>query len=838
MFKYGGDDLDLSKDIIKGSNHLKSFKQQHTGHTTEDAERLKTSGKYNVLDKPPSRTISEIIFANIFTIFNATLITLAVIMIGFRFYKESLFVVPVIINILTGIAQELRTKNKIENAGIVNVADVLVVRDGVEMRITPENIVLDDLLILKQGQQIPVDLISIDERNIDIDESLLTGEIDPVAKGYASIIYAGSFVLSGSIFAQAFRVGHDTYISKLSDEARKYKIVHSELRESTNRIMKVIAICIVILTPFVFMAYLSQYDIRTAVYIITPVIAGMVPEGLILLTTVTLMLGVIDLMEKNTLVQEMAAVETLARVDVLCLDKTGTITEGTFDVNDFIFFDDEGKKTSKALIELITNDPDKNATANAIMNEITKENLKLFHTEVEFDTSWEVDKIYPFNSSRKWSGIKFQNGESWIIGAPDFIFPENINVDFPEIKALSQSGFRVIGIAKVEISSENILTNVMPKGIVTLSDRIREEALETFKYFKEQGVELKVISGDNPQTVQSVAIRAGLGENIKAIDATMLPSSIEDLAELMDAFTIFGRVTPHQKKLMIQALQFNGHTVGMTGDGVNDILALKESDCAIAMNSGSEASKAVSQFVLLDSNFATLPTAVAAGRRSINNIQSVASIFLVKNIYSILFTIITICVYLYTKFVVGEASVLGYPFDPMYFALISSVSIGYPATMLALLPNNNRVEGTFLQNIIKVSIPTSIMIVVGIVIFWILQANNIMFIESNKAEVITDNPGLMQFQFVAMMFTVWMQFYAVVRSSLPFTWKKLIIICINILIFVSAFYIPFVSDFLNISRALPYAQPIHFIIPIGFAIIGMFIAYIFEKVIDKFMYKN
>lgn len=835
--------MDIRTDINSGKEYIEKtgFLQKECGHSKVYAKKLYEEGKYNIQDKPPSRTLWQIISSNTFTIFNAIIIGLSAMMIFFSFYKEALFVVPVILNIFTGIIQEYQAKQKIEAMGLLQESEVDVIRDGERTRIHFEDIVQDDILFLTQGMQLPVDLIYVGKEAIDVDEALLTGESDSVAKKHGDVMYAGSFVVAGSGIAQAFRIGHDTYISHLSDEARKFKVVKSELRDSTNTIIKTIAWIMLITGPLVVLANLDQYTLKQSIYNITPGIVGMVPEGLVLLTTVTLMLGVVKMSEERTLVQEMAAIETLARVDVLCLDKTGTITEGNFDVVNIISID-QSPLVQKGLKELLVHDQDRNSTSDAIymaLKNTDKNNVAVFDESLSLEKEWIVSKTIPFSSSRKWSGMTFENEGTWIIGAPEFtINKEKHEAEFDDISTLSKEGYRVIAVLHTYDEVDKTLpASTVLKGYILLQDRIRKEAPDTFAYFHSQDVALKVISGDNPDTVLAVAKRAGLGNDIQAIDARELPNDLEKLGEYLETYTVFGRVSPHQKKLMVEALQAKGHVVGMTGDGVNDVLALKEADCAIAMNNGSEASKAVSQFVLLDSNFAVLPEAVNQGRRAINNIQSVASIFLVKNLYSIFFILITILMYAYSRLFMSHSVVLGYPYDPMYFSLISAVSIGYPATLLALLPNRERVSGSIIQNVIKVAVPSSIMITLGIVILWILQGQNILFTQTNYADDIARNPGLMQFQFAAMIFTVLMQFYAVIRSSLPFTKWKFLIIAGNILIFIAGFNIPIVSEFLNIARAMPHVSLQHYIVPIGMSIVGMLLSYLFEQQMQRF-FKN
>lgn len=834
--------MDIRSDVHSGRAYLDTpgFTINEKGHSKQSAKELHDAGQYNIQDKPPSRTLWEIIATNTFTVFNAIIIGLGIMMLCFQFYKESTFVIPVILNIFTGIIQEYQAKKKIEAMGLLQESEVFVIRDGEKVRVHFEDIVKDDILFLSQGMQLPVDLVYLGHEVIDIDEALLTGESDPVAKQYGDVIYAGSFVVSGSGNALAFRIGHDTYISHLSDEARKFKVIKSELRDSTNTIIKTIAWIMMITGPLVILVNLDQYALKQAIYNVTPGIVGMVPEGLVLLTTVTLMLGVVRMSEERTLVQEMAAIETLARVDVLCLDKTGTITEGSFDLVEIVAFQ-EMSEVEVALKELVLHDEDRNATAEAIYDALDSDAEKrIFTTLTTTEKEWMHTHVIPFSSTRKWSGMEFGENGTWIIGAPEFTIPKDLYQDeFAEITAHAKEGYRVLAILKtLEHVDKHVPEKTILMGYILLQDRIRKEAPETFAYFQSQDVSLKVISGDNAETVLAVAKRAGLGNHIEAIDARELPDDLHKLGAYLEKYTVFGRVTPHQKKMMVEALQQKGHTVAMTGDGVNDVLALKEADCAIAMNNGSEASKAVSQFVLLDSNFAVLPEAVNQGRRAINNIQSVASIFLVKNLYSIFFILVTLAAYAYSYVFMDHHVVLGYPYDPMYFALISSVSIGYPATMLALLPNKERISGSIIQNVIKVAVPSSVLITFGIVIFWIMQSQSILFEPSNFAADIAQNPGIMQFQFSAMIFTVLMQFYAVIRSSLPVTKWKLLIILVNILIFAAGFLIPFASEFLNISRALPFVTWKHYVIPIGMAFVGMLGAYVFEVKMQQFFRKR
>ncbi|MGL4771923.1 MAG: HAD-IC family P-type ATPase, partial [Clostridium sp.] len=556
-----------------------------------------------------------------------------------------------------------------------------------------EEIVKDDIVFLSVGDQILADGVIVQGDELEVDESMLTGEADPIAKNEGGHLLSGSFVVSGEGYFKVTKVGAETYTSKLADEARAFKVTNSELQSSMNKILKVL-ICIIIplgILLTVSQLFFTQVGWRESVIGTVSGIIGMVPEGLVLLTSATFIVAIIKLGEHKTLVQELSATEVLARVDMLCLDKTGTITEGALKLVDVV---NVGNRSKEEIDEVLTaiahNLPSKNPTQEAILMAY-KEGGNL-----------EVIEKKPFSSARKWGGVKIKDSGVWALGAPEIICKDCYDSIREQVEVEAERGRRVLLLAKIDDDtiSDGISGDVENVALILIEDIIREEAPETLKYFREEGVDIKVISGDNPITVAAVAKRAGLLGAEKYVDARTLPSSGEELAKVIDNYTVFGRVTPHQKKDIVKALQKSGHTVAMTGDGVNDVLALKEADCGIAMANGSDATKAVAQLVLLNSNFSALPKVVAEGRRQINNLERVAQLFLSKTVYSI------ILAFVFALFM------LPFPILPIQMSLVGSCAIGIPAFFLALGPNNDRVEKNFLHRILSTSLPSGIILAI------------------------------------------------------------------------------------------------------------------------------
>ncbi|MGL5915925.1 MAG: HAD-IC family P-type ATPase [Culicoidibacterales bacterium] len=748
--------------------------QKITGLTEQEVQHRVAQGLDNQVPKAPTRTVGQIIRNNVFTFFNFINLVIVVLLVVAESYRNLLFIWIVIANVIIGIYQEINAKKTLEKLSLLNQPKVFVMREGSEKEIAIQEIVVDDILVLRSGMQISADAILLPGQEIEVDESLLTGEADPILKRSGEELLTGSFVVSGKAYAKANRVGANTYTAKLADEARKFKLVNSELREGINRIIK--AVSVIIVPIGIFLAW-SQLSVPGATWqdaIVGAVagVIGMIPEGLVLLTSVAFAAGIVKLAKQNTLVQELPAIETLARVDMLCLDKTGTITEGVLDVAEIKPL---GETTigqiDEALIAFITALPDANPTQQALIDYYGKQQ------------EWEIEKKIAFSSARKWSAVSFTEQGTWIVGAPEMVLEHTYVQYQQQIEAYAKQGQRVLILAHSEqiLESEQLPTELKAVAIITLEDRIRPDAPATLAYFAEQGVKIKVISGDNPVTVSAVAKRAGLVGSENYLDARTLPEDLEQIAHIVEKTTVFGRVTPHQKKLLVQALQLRSYTVAMTGDGVNDVLALKEADCGIAMASGSDATKAVAQLVLLDSNFASLPSAVAEGRRVINNIQRVASLFLVKTLYSFILSILTI----FMGF--------QYPFIPIQLSLISTLAVGVPSFFLALTPNNEPIKAGFLRRIIAVVIPAGTAIAFSIFAIYGLEGlSENGFMAKNTMVVLT--AGIIQLTVL----------YRIMKPMV--TWKWLLVVGTWIA-FLLNFFTVFGRNFFDF-QPLPFIETI------------------------------
>lgn len=698
-----------AKESLKSEDVERFDVSQDIGLSDEQVAQRISEGFVNN-DRPlPTKSIRRIFYDNIVTLFNVLNILLGIAVFLVGSYKNMLFLGVMFFNTTIGIFQEVRAKRTIDKLSIVSATKVTVIRNGKKKQVAINEVVLDDVIEFSQGNQIPVDCIVI-SGNCDANESLLTGESDSIHKKSGDMMYSGSFVVSGKCLAKAEHVGAENYASKIAAEAKYIKKVNSEILFTLNKIIKYLTFVIL---PLALLMFLRQYSLAaestTKVYesvlgVIDPhlvkavvntvaAVTGMIPEGLILLTSTVLAVSVIRLSRHKVLVQELYCIETLARVDVLCLDKTGTITEGCMEVADYVPF---GKKTEKEnlsviLCGLVNALDDTNATYMAMKDKFSG------------DTSMKADKVVPFASEKKWSGAHFEGEGSYIMGAAEFILgtvPDDLKKELNEYA----KNYRSIVIAHSDnnFKGEDLPDNIEVIGIALLNDKIRAEAPQTLRYFAEQNVEVKIISGDNPITVSDVARRAEVKNYDKYIDATTLKTD-EDISEAMKKYTVFGRVTPAQKKKFVVALKQQGHTVAMTGDGVNDVLALKEADCSIAMAAGSDAARNVAQLVLLDSNFASMPKVVAEGRRTINNIQRSSTLFIVKTIFS---TILA----LFFLFVTAP-----YPFQPIQLTLVNACTIGIPSLILALQPNKERIKGVFILNILEKSIPaglTTVLIVI------------------------------------------------------------------------------------------------------------------------------
>ncbi|HJJ15235.1 MAG TPA: cation-translocating P-type ATPase [Clostridiaceae bacterium] len=653
----------------------------------------------------PTKSIKQIIFENFFTLFNFLNLFLGIAIFCVGSYKNMLFLGIVIINTAISTFQEIHSKKVIDKLAIMAASKVKVVRNGNIQEISINDLVLDDIVVFNTGNQIPTDCILI-KGDILVNESFITGEPDSFSKGSGDMLLSGSYVVGGKCYAKVEHIGNDNYTAQISSGAKYVKKINSEIMNSLNKIIKILTFAII---PIGTLLFVNQLNIdggsfKSAVVQTVAAVIGMIPEGLVLLTSTVLAVSVIRLSKSNVLVQELYCIETLARVDTLCLDKTGTLTEGRMEVNDFIPLESIDKNKMKNILANIAKfSEDENSTIQAI---------KAYFNDINIE--FKPNKIVAFSSKTKWSGINFENEGSYIIGAPEFILKDNFKIYEEKVKNYSEN-YRILLLAhsNENFNNKDLPNNITALGFVLISDVIRKEAKNTLKYFKDQEVDIKIISGDNPVTVSKIAKSVGLDSFDNYIDMSKITSD-KDLENAALKYTIFGRVSPTQKKDLVIALQKSGKTVAMTGDGVNDVLALKTADCSIAMANGSDATKNVSQLVLLDSNFASMPKVVSEGRRTINNIERSASLFLVKTIYSSVLALM---------FLFMNES---YPFVPIQLSLISVVTIGIPSFMLALEPNKEKIRGNFLKNVISKSIPTALTAILGIFTISILYKNGLV----------------------------------------------------------------------------------------------------------------
>lgn len=658
-----------------------------SGLTKIEVENRIRDNKVNYDTSVKTKSIRDIIISNSFTLFNIINILLALLLVTVGSYKNTLFIFIIIINSLISIIQEVRSKRELDKLKVIASNSVLVLRDGIEEEIHINDIVLDDIIIFNNGNQVVVDSIVVDGE-VEVNESFITGEAKTIYKKKGDKLLSGSFIVSGRCLAEVEHVGLDNYVAKISSNTKYSKPVSSEIMRSLNRIVSTISFIIV---PVGILLFSSQYsasnNFNEAITSTVAGIIGMIPEGLVLLTSTVLAVSVIKLSKKKVLVQDLYCIEMLARVDVACLDKTGTITEGKLEVVRDISFND--RDISYIISNINGASIDSNPTALALLDKYGKSNDK------------KVEEVIPFSSSRKYSGVKFSD-ITYVVGAPEFILKDNYK-KYEKIISPYLEDYRVlmVGEYKKNISDTKLV------GLILIQDKIRESAPSTIEYFKKQEVDLKIISGDDARSVLGIAKRTGFSDDTLAINATVLETD-QDILEAVSKYSVFGRVTPDQKRKFILALQKLGHSVLMSGDGVNDVLALKEADASVAMNSGADAAKNVSQLILLDSDFSSIPDIVAEGRRTINNIERSASLFIVKTIY----TFLLVFLFINTK--------SRYPFIPIQLSLLSTLTIGIPSFVLALEFNNNRVKRGFLLNVIKKALPTSILIVFNILIIYLL----------------------------------------------------------------------------------------------------------------------
>ena len=667
------------------------------GLTSEEVRKRIDNGQTNHTDISTQKTVGQIVKSNLLTYFNLIFLILTVLLCIVGSFRNLTFLPVIIGNTVIGIFQELRAKKTLDKMSMLNAPHSIVVRDGEQQQIQSEELVKDDIIILSAGNQICADATVL-SGSISVNEALLTGESDEIKKKSGDGLMSGSFVVSGQCYAKLDKVGNESYISQLTAQAKAMGDgEQSEMIRYINKLVKWVGIIIIPVGIILFcQAYIMNGEtFKKSVVSMVAAVLGMIPEGLYLLTTVALALSTIRLAKKQVLLHDMKSIETLARVDVLCVDKTGTITEPGMQVTELVISGrcGDAEMDKRAFAHLLADYSavieDNNATMEAIRAYVAK-------NEIE-KGSRTLLKTQPFTSANKYSKVSFVEGD-YMLGAPEFIMKDRYEEISGEIEEYQSKGYRVLLMAESgedSIGSVRPLGGISPIGYIVLSNPIRENAESTFTYFKEQGVAIKVISGDNPATVSEVAKRAGIDGAENYVDASTLASE-KDITEAVDKYTVFGRVTPKQKQLIVRALQKQKHTVAMTGDGVNDILAMKDADCSIAMASGSEAAAQAAQTVLLDSDFGRMPYVVFEGRQVVNNIQRSASLFLVKNIFSLLMAIFS------------AIFAITYPLEPSQISLISMFTIGLPGFLLAPEPNRDRIEGNFMVNVMLKALPAGL----------------------------------------------------------------------------------------------------------------------------------
>lgn len=679
------------------------------GLTDEEVRQRVEEGFTNRTDISTDKTTKEIVVSNVFTYFNLIFLVITILLIMVGSFRNLTFLPIIIGNTVIGIVQEIRAKKTLEKMSLLNAPHADVIRNGSVKQISTDELVKDDVILLTAGKQICADAVVI-SGNIQVNESLLTGEADEVEKTEGSTLMSGSFVVSGECYARLEKVGNESYISKLSLEAKSMGgKEQSEMIRSINLIVKWVGIVIIPIGLILFWQshFVNGESITKSVTSTVAAIIGMIPEGLYLLTTVALALSTMKLARKKVLLHDMKSIETLARVDVLCVDKTGTITEPDMKLKEIFLCKNsgaDGTQTALTLDELKSLILD---YANAsVDNNATMLALKAYAAEALTNNTSALHRTavsqQAFSSSLKYGSVTFSDG-TYLLGAPEFIMHEDFARIEEEIIPYADKGDRVLLFARYD--GENVENgidgSVTPLGFVALANPIRENAVKTFEYFKSQGVAIKVISGDNPRTVSRIAIQAGIESAESFVDAATLDTE-DKIADAVNKYTVFGRVTPKQKKQLVKALQAKGHTVAMTGDGVNDILAMKDADCSVAMASGSEAAAQAAQVVLLDSDFAHMPDVVYEGRRVVNNIQRSASLFLVKNIFSLLLSLFSVIL------------MVTYPLEPAQVSLISMFTIGVPGFLLALEQNKDRIKGHFITNVMLKALPGGLTDVIAV----------------------------------------------------------------------------------------------------------------------------
>ncbi|MCW2916350.1 MAG: putative cation-transporting ATPase [Actinomycetia bacterium] len=758
------------------------------GLTAEQVDQRIAAGQVNDIPRRSSRSVGDIVRANVFTRFNAIIGALFVLIMIFGQWQDGLFGGIIIANTAIGIIQELRAKHTLDRLAVVGETPVRVMRDGEVRELEQQEIVLEDLMMLSSGDRVIVDGVVSESEGLEADESLLTGEADPVHKAPGDPMMSGSFVVAGGGAFTATKVGRDAYAARLVEEASRFSLAQSELQGGINIFLKYVTWLII---PTALLLIISQLNsAQTFADAVVGAVAGvatMVPEGLVLMTSIAFAVGVVRLGRRKCLVQELPAIEVLARVDVLCVDKTGTLTEPGMDLDELMILR-EDLRVHTALAALVDTDPRPNPTMRAVAAAIEEELKSGDATDPRHaGAGWKATTVVPFSSARKWSGAEFADNGAWVFGAADMLLAEE-DPNRRRAEQLGASGLRVLALCQVPdgaleggASSNGAFTDAGRRhgtsgvaaeaaALVVLRQRLRPEALDTVRYFAQQGVTVKVISGDNPVSVGAIARSLEIPGAEHPVDARTMSEDLGEMADLLERNSVFGRVSPQQKRAMVKALQSRGHTVAMTGDGVNDVLALKDADLGISMGSGSGATRAVAKIVLLNDSFSTLPYVVAEGRRVLGNIERVANLFLTKTIYSILLAVL-----------VGLLHVR-FPFLPRHLTLISALTIGIPAFFLALSPNTERARPGFVPRVLRFAVPAGIACGVATFTGYYLatESKATAFAQDSSTATIT-------LFFLAM--------WALVLIAKPYTWWRVGLVIAMAAAFLIVLSLPWLRNF-------------------------------------------
>ncbi len=731
----------------------KHSKLPFVGLNSQQVSERIAARQTNDTQEQTSRSLSSILRSNILTRFNAIVAIMTIVVVSIGSPVDALFGGVAIINSAIGIFQELRAKHTLDALAILHAPTATVVRNGKHLHIAAKEIVLDDVLRLRTGDQIPTDGSVLFSEGLEVDESLLSGESDPIYKKSADLVRSGSIVVAGKGYFQTTAVGAETYAHSITQQVKRFSVARSELVEGTNKLLKYISWTILIVAPIIIWGQIvrSGNDWREAVVRSTAAIDGMIPQGLILLTSLTFMLATLALAKRKVLVQQLPAVEGLARVDVMCLDKTGTLTEGKIIFDELVTVADH---TQAELSPILA----------AFSSEATSPTLQAIQDAHQLPAPAFVVTV-PFSSARKWSAIRI-GSTHWVLGAPEMTLSNEADPVRKQADTLAQQGKRVLLLLQAtDAPTNNALPHKrIPAAILVLSEKIRDDAAETLRFFAEQGIQFKIISGDSPRTVAAIAKAVGASEQT-AFDARSLPVETHELAELLEKHSVFGRVNPDQKRAMVKALQSKGHVVAMTGDGVNDALALKDADIGIAMGTGAPATRSIAELVLLDNKFSHMPLVLAEGRRVIANIERVASFFIIKNVYSLMLALAV------------TAAAFPYPFLPRHITILSALTIGIPAFLLSLAPNNRRYISGFLGRVLRFSVP------VGVVIAAAIFVSHLAIVGRGGPEEVASTMA----SIIVMILGSWI----LVCLARPLQYWKVVLVGALCMAFAALLYVPF-----------------------------------------------